>query len=193
MDTQRTLTTKENDFWLKLAWAIPLALAIVALQWGDYFFTTISLKIVGIEHELNIWIRYIMEWPRAFFWLKIGSGLFLAAGFLAGVLKNRIKTYELAIGAGLIGMTWICAHNAYFYLQVSALQIHNLITASDAPFSFDDLKKSIIIHLLVSILFLVAAKLHKSWRRIWCGAAFVPLACSALAFINFLIIVLNKQ
>lgn len=188
MDPSRTLTMdKEQRF--KMMWAIPLAGAIVALQWGDYFFTTVSLKIVGIEHELNIWIRYIMEWPHAFFWLKIGSGIFLAIGFLAGVLKNRIKTYELAMGAGLIGMTWICAHNAYFYLKVSGLEMHGLITTSNTPFSFDDLKFSIIVHLLVSILFLVMAKWHKSWRKIWSGAAFVPLACSALAFINYLIIV----
>jgi hypothetical protein len=186
MGAKRTLKT---EYRFKVVWAVPLALAIIALQWGDYFFTIVSLNIVGIEHELNIWIRYIMEWPRAFFWLKIGSGLFLAMGFLTGVLKNRIKNYELALGSGLIGMTWICAHNAYFYLKVSALNIHDFIPVNETPFSFDDLKKSIITHLIVSIIFLMAAKWHKSWRRIWCGAAFVPLACSALALINFLIII----
>ncbi len=191
MDTHRTLTTK-NSYFSKLLWATPLACAIVALQWGDYFFTISSLKIVGIEHELNLWIRYVMEWPRVFFWIKIGVGIHLAIAYIAGVIKNKIKTCELALGAGVIGMAWICAHNAYYYLKVSGLEMRGLITTSDTPISFDDLKISIIVHLLVSILFLIMAKMHKPWRRIWCGAAFVPFACSALAFINFLIIVLNK-
>lgn len=192
MDTNRTLTTERNHLF-KLLWAIPLGASIVALQWGDYFFTMSSLKIVGIEHELNLWLRYIMEWPRAFFWIKVGVGIHLGIACIIGVLKNKIKTYELALGAGLIGMAWVCAHNAHFYLKVSGLEIRGLITTNDAPISFDDLKFSIVLHLLMSILFLLMAKFHKLWRRIWCGAAFVPFACSALAFLNFLIIRFTKQ